>query len=666
MKRLTRIYIDGLKVHDREAMEVPQFLALSGPNGAGKSAVLEAIRLAVLGYEPSLGKTLKDTRKLLADGYSDMAITLGFSDGFEIDRRLGASTVTRVHPTRNERTEKELQSRIDRETGAFIPSFDLAAFLDLSAEKRREFLLRILPRSIANLDVAEWRRWLGYDGAESFIQSAITKLWDEHVEPSESILDGLATALQRTTEAFNAAEQARREQVAIAERADQDARTATESVDYDPDRLTALQADLQVATETNTRWQEAISRADRARTEQRHREHMREVLRCRLEEVNAALNRLQASAAPKNPTHEEFGNATLHLHACQLEEGKKRDAFGQLAELMGSKTTEMVEVQKRLTAIANHNTCPTCEADTGHLDTVRAKLREQIEYKSQLALAMRADHDQLKREVEAAAQEVQEANTVLSLLHRRRADAEDYARREDLLQVRAEEVISEKQAFDALPALEIQELQDEAAPTARITTIQNAIRAEQELAQRAGRAEADRARADRERHELAKRTAKSEALGTLKQNQQKLRAHVIEQLVGPVESRANELLYAIDPAKTFRFIFEREGRDTFDFGFEEDGVFRSYDAASTGEDAFLAVVLVAALVATVQPAWPVLLLDNAEAIDTTRRRWLLDGLRKMSDVLGNVIIAGCCTFPDVEGWTIHQLGSECVEMEAVA
>jgi exonuclease SbcC len=168
----------------------------------------------------------------------------------------------------------------------------------------------------------------------------------------------------------------------------------------------------------------------------------------------------------------------------------------------------------------------------------------------------------------------------------------------------------------------------------------------------AGRGEALREQADKERGVLELRTKKAESLKALRDAQQKLRAHVIEQLVGPVEQTAQQVLREIDEAKTFRFVFEREGRDTFDFGFEEDGVFRSYDAASTGEDAFLSVVLVAALIAACAPPWRVLLVDNVEQIDDLRRRWLMMALGRISDRLDNIILAGCCDFAEIEGWTV--------------
>jgi len=84
-------------------------------------------------------------------------------------------------------------------------------------------------------------------------------------------------------------------------------------------------------------------------------------------------------------------------------------------------------------------------------------------------------------------------------------------------------------------------------------------------------------------------------------------------------------------------------------------VFRSYDAASTGEDAFLAVVLVAALISACGPAWSVLLVDHIEGVYDRRRRDLMAALTSLSERIGNVIVAGCCSFEAIEGWAIQDM-----------
>jgi ABC-type Mn2+/Zn2+ transport system ATPase subunit len=62
--RLTHLTVDGLKAAKDVSLRIPRLLALTGPNGSGKTSILQAIRVGVLGYEPTVGKRLEATRQL--------------------------------------------------------------------------------------------------------------------------------------------------------------------------------------------------------------------------------------------------------------------------------------------------------------------------------------------------------------------------------------------------------------------------------------------------------------------------------------------------------------------------------------------------------------------------------------------------------------------------
>lgn len=51
-----------------------------GANDSGKTAILDAVRVALLGYHPNLGKQNIDTIKLAGENRLDMNVTLGFED----------------------------------------------------------------------------------------------------------------------------------------------------------------------------------------------------------------------------------------------------------------------------------------------------------------------------------------------------------------------------------------------------------------------------------------------------------------------------------------------------------------------------------------------------------------------------------------------------------
>ena len=72
---------------------------------------------------------------------------------------------------------------------------------------------------------------------------------------------------------------------------------------------------------------------------------------------------------------------------------------------------------------------------------------------------------------------------------------------------------------------------------------------------------------ERELVELKDREERAEALKELDGNLRRLRAHVIKDLVEPLQEEANKILATMDPRKTFQFYFERGNAATLDLGF---------------------------------------------------------------------------------------------------
>lgn len=684
MKRLTHLHVRGLKCLDQAEVRVPRLLAIQGPNGTGKSTLLQAIRLGILGYEPSLGRTLSATRKLASTGEFNVMLT--FADGFGLRRAFGESMNTEIFPPEGERTEKDRQTRIDAETGSFVPAFDLGSFLALSAEKRRAALFSLLPRDEAVLTEDLFRHWLGYDESEDVVRRAIDKLWLERVLAAESPIDGLASALEYIRERANEAEQFRLSQVAVVQEADQAAESATDVAREESagaEDLEALRGELSDVDQQLGELQERKDSATRLARRRREREEQLGRVEMEIERIDAALAsqaERAASAVPDAPPEEEYSAAERALEQAEQDLADARREEDRLAAEERRAAGELSNCQRRLAAIGNAETCPVCGSEAD-LRATKERLAAAVAEADQVAEAVRERLAAATLQTQHASKTVAEARSARAVLRdrrlatdaareaRAREDAEVarlVARREGQLELRkqllAEEVAEAPPVDEGRRAELLERAQD---LRSRIRTESGRIEAR---AVAAGRAEADRLRADKARQELAKRTGRAQALKRIQQALQKLRAHVIQAMVAPVETTADEILRAIDPGKSFRFLFEREGKDTFDFGFEEEGVFRSYDAASKGEDAFLAIVFVAALIAAVQPGWPVLMVDDVEGVDDRRREWLMRALARVADRFGNVVLAGCCEFAEVDGWEVidaSTLSGEVALLEAV-
>lgn len=663
--RLTHLAVRGLKSIDRAKIEIPPLLAIGGPNGAGKTTLLQAIRLGILGHEPSLGRTLASTRLLSRDGY--IAVTLTFDTGFGVRRSFGESQTTETFPPQGERTEKEKQARIDKETGSFVPAFDIASFLALSSEKRRGALFSLLPRESVGLTQEIFREWLGYESADAPVRRAVDKLWLETVLAVESPVDGLASALEYMRERTNEAERERLAQVKVVEAADRAVTQESAVQDCTDEDMPVLQAELSHAEEEIGRIRGLIEEGGRVTARRLAREERLSSIASDIRYLEARRDELdQLIAAPLQEGVSEAGLASAADELRELRSEHERLATACVEALMRREQAEkdIASRKARLASLDGAQKCPTC-GSTASLDAFRAQLVEEID-------SGQADYIRLDGLLEEARSALSYSEKKLTLEESRVSELQrvSYAVQRARTS-RAQWVTERSGVVSRLGGLEQLRAQVEAEEVAEPAAIDEAkfsrlsqwasecrqrITAQHERdkarAHAAGKVAADRERVESERAELEQRTQRSESLKSIQSSLQALRAHVITGMVGPIQETADEILQTIDPGKRFRFVFEREGKDTFDFGFEQNGVFRSYDAASSGEDAFLAVVFVAALIAAVQPGWPVLMVDNIEQVDSRRREWLMTALAKLEGKLGNIILAGCCNFAEVDGWDV--------------
>src|SRR5690348_6629722 len=119
-----------------------------GPNGSGKSTRLQALMMAILGYVPGEGKDESETFELCS---SADAITAGLqTDTFTFDRtikrteKLQADDTKKisfgqslsVSPTKGEKTDSDMKTRVKLEMGDFPMVFDFDLFMKLSDSKR--------------------------------------------------------------------------------------------------------------------------------------------------------------------------------------------------------------------------------------------------------------------------------------------------------------------------------------------------------------------------------------------------------------------------------------------------------------------------------------------------------------------------------------------------
>jgi chromosome segregation ATPase len=694
MKSLTQLSVDGLKNHHGTTLNLGRLTAIEGPTGSGKSAILEAIRVGVLGHEPGLPKNLGGVRMLSSGG--DIHIAMTFSDGFGFRRVFGAEEEIELFPPIAERLLAEKQDRIRKELGTFIPSFNLGVYLAKSAEKRHEYVFGLLPREWTNLDIQRFRAAVEYEEAEAVWQASFDRLWQNQVVTAESPIEGLASAIAYVHEKFLAAENDRQKQKPVSEAAHVEAlRVAEELGQYDPGALARYQ-DVLAKMEGDLAVLEQRKR-DRADIEARRSAHQRrlEVVRSRsitltkqLEDVTVRLKELRDPARDESQAIEQRLSEARARHAEDLGEIKGRmDAEAVRVEDLRAEARQLADrlehVKEQRESIARQladllpDVCPTCG---GKVDTAEERRR--------LEGALEASEKALHFTANASAhrtQDVAEAEQALARIREEGLEAADRAAAElDVLKVRKgviESAGSERVALagqydqiedqlrftnteldrlekEEIPPLEGAETDREAEIREEIAEARRAIALLQDQARRRGRLEALEAYSVTQQAELDRRTALARRLKEVLEMVRGLRAEMVEEMLAPVETTARAMLERIDPEKRFRFVYEREGRDVLDFGFEEAGQLRSYQTASSGQKAYLMVVFVAALIAAVQPAWSVLLVDDVEKVSDEYRPDLLHALGTLSDRLGNIIVAGCSRLDyGIPGWEVINVGT---------
>lgn len=124
-----------------------------GPNGAGKSTILQAIQLALLGYIPGTGKTASAIMQHSNSNVMSVSVEMGSdTECISITRtyvRKGKSVSSIVDISPDSYTEEQISEMVgDME----LPVFNFTDFLNMSANKMKDWFIQFLPKSNYTLD----------------------------------------------------------------------------------------------------------------------------------------------------------------------------------------------------------------------------------------------------------------------------------------------------------------------------------------------------------------------------------------------------------------------------------------------------------------------------------------------------------------------------------
>ena len=144
--KISSITIKGMHKIKEKTYTFNDLNYLFGSNGAGKSTVLQAIQLAILGYIPGTEKN--KTAIFNHSNGKSMEVTIMFDDGsgiersWEMDKTLTASV----------RCIGEIEEPDDIMQNLDLPIYDFSEFMNLSANKLKDWFVNFLPTDAYTVD----------------------------------------------------------------------------------------------------------------------------------------------------------------------------------------------------------------------------------------------------------------------------------------------------------------------------------------------------------------------------------------------------------------------------------------------------------------------------------------------------------------------------------
>lgn len=450
------IKIDGVK-GVRVIYELKPFTAITGPNFSGKTAIADAIRLALIGYVPSLGKRNQSTMQL-ADG-DTMSVRATFNDN-QANSRKWTRTGKGV----------SLGEDVGHEWPAEI--LDIGVWLGATQAER---IRMVAGASGASEELEKMvREFNGKSGVDTVekLEAEITALKESlkfakaQAKTYEQTLRGAAdidTDAAPVADAKGASEQARQKvwgirstltdvqkELAKAEQADHAADDAAaqlagiETLDaygmdenYAREKIASIRHDLNVQTqtvhdlrsrlETTTGWvSKLINDIARLKAE-----------RDELEKDYAVRNGIQYPISGIAPTGEQMHWAKLVIHEAQEKLTSARAARVH-AE------ADRKQLEDAFNGLINEPCCPTCKNNSeGWMRHARLFYSEKIDKAQEHVIDLTVAEDTAADELKAAqwqqtdlTQRAREHETVAKITRRKQINLEIFTAGESLKRMR--------------------------------------------------------------------------------------------------------------------------------------------------------------------------------------------------------------------------------------
>ena len=698
MQRINLITMRGIKSANG-TQELTGRDIIIGHNGAGKTTRAQAIGISLLGYVPGGGKLPAETMKLAA---GDRMVVGLDTETFYVERtfsRIGtkieqAITVT---PPDGEKTIAEKEKRIERELGKLPVMLDFNDFLNQSDMKRREFiyslagsdevdgegksLVEILRERVSLPDTA--------DPLEKEILAGDIAECAEQYAPGANIRAGLQAMLDHAKEQTSFWKKEREKSAGAAQKMTEyknDLAETDRNLDADTKRLEELQTEYtrvssELATANNENLQiisrnEKIDslRAEIAALETETNTVNVAELRELIAQYGADIRQVDNSAAISmaNERMEALRGQLLSLE--QAVERCRDEYLAVKNKKMASE--DLVNKISQQTGQCPIDCRITCDKDftnlvselTAEIDGYAAKMREITQ-----------NGTEAKATLNNAREAVKDAQDAINGLRLEEVSA---LRENEQIQAiirEYESEIAQAESFDTTKAARLRAKRDE------LTGALPAGGGEwklQDTNPRTWRKSELETEIPLLKDKITEATKTRNALATIKNSlidttvagyhaegwkriteavgPKGLQGELVKDALAPLIESINDKSSLMRIDKTFYIETEDDkGKEIFQFGWEDsEGSRRNFDALSTGEQMLLLIAMMTTIIERLDPPLKMLIIDNAENLDTENLRRVLYGLTVAGKQLDNIIFLGVMdvkqeSFSD---WRVWNLG----------
>lgn len=638
-----------------------------GANRSGKTAILTALQFAIEGTTP-FGRSLDAAAALTAS--SGASIALGFDDRSGLRRTIsiGRNSATSTVVFGNKKG-RAATGAIEYELGSFAPMFDLRRFWNLSADKRRAFVLQLCFRESIGIDAIRGK----------LLDDPALKETGEICDTA-CLRDDASVYLSGFIAEANAQKNAARQAKDQTEKAIRELTGHIESHNAPAKTIEALKAERDELQQRRDALMRKIEAAKSRKTRLARLEIKAQELRKHHANKTEHLATLQA-AAPPQPQYsyaqavEAYGlrlkqegesKAALHV-AIETHDRLTRelaDVVARVKSIEDSPWSKALELMDRMTSTRDGPSLMTIVDSEGM--TVWNELRTLCvsQCSADLIGSLRSQVTDINSRLVEAKGNIQTATQEHETHKKAVADA--YENREAVYAIRKahEEWAGKLETAEREVAFLASEIINVDTETAALKS-GNSVGAPEDLTQSDDRlaelnaqietktrVSEDESRIAACKEAVAKHTANIEAYTACEARGKEVRDELMKELVAPLVQRINRFIGSLGwvahcSLEDFR------GKPIFDIcaTFPDRSEPIPYDALCGAEKAIIGAAIAYGLIMLADPPLKLLLIEAAE-LDPKHLKLLMDGLSEVTDDLSNIFLATYILPPPMDGWNV--------------